>query len=1204
MPSAMVAFCYGVFGIAAQVLVLTECLGAFAGTDIWLGSPMGAWLLAAAAGAIIAPTARRRASADRLCLVCVPAFCLQYLAILLCVGAGDGLTQILPLHRILVWSLLITGPGGLVAGLLASASCRRIDSLCLWGAVGGLVGGAGTAILAGIGTSSPAVFLLATLLVCGAAAWSAWAGARKHRWLEAICLAVVLAAVILRWDVPIARAAQEWQWRRVVPGGTLKGSFRTSQAEYLYGTDGDRWIVVRGGCVHEVLGDRAEAGRIAAIALSQNFAAKRILVIGRGLSVCERFLKAPSVEAVDWIDPDPQYMQGLLVNACERFGVSDPRLHRLGGGVRSVLVERQGAYDVIVVNLPRVVEGRLGELASVEFFESVKKSLRPLGVAVVGIVGDRDPSDGEPGHQGACIESTLQTVFSQTILVPDGPRTFFVSAAEACLHVFPVILQTRFGLVENANEIFPVDLLEQVYRPDLSVKREESYDAVNIPRERLTSHDGSPSHRLSGLLQAASRSGVPLDKPVRAFVRGGLLLAIVPIVLLAAVRLAYVIRTAPRAKAVPGLSPGPALRSDVRFLGGCSAGVSSAGLVALIQAWLANPGGTPDQIGYVFSLLALGLVLGAVCARWAVSLLHSRAVSHLRPVGWALAAILAIQGAVLLVSGFVVEQLMGWPLLAVLLATLGFSGGAAVVLVAKILDGSAGDADSPWTGLVRDGCLGAACGCLASLGLVPLMGFGTSLLVASLAAFAVAALAMGVPYWSMRPGVRAIPHRVFTPVGYGLFAVALSLVIGSHLLAHEERSGATAQATVAIADWIQGRKLSAKTVPSSDSGKTLTYHEVREGSQLKGYVFRSEDFSGTVYGYGGPMAIVMFADPAGTLIDFRITRSYETPRYISRIRSWMESLKGQKVLGPAPMQGVNAVSGATRSCDAILRLLRNSGSRFDASVLAGGQVVDSAEVDWFKKVDWLVVYWAAGLASALVAIRLGRLWGRIAVLAFAAGVGGIWLNRQYSTDHVLRLLNGQGLLGNSLANACLLLGIPLVVLLLGNIYCGYLCPFGAVQELLGFVLPKRLKTRPRLSTMTAARFIKYGVLFSLIVVFFITGSKRLLDLDPLTLVFSRQFWSDGLLTSPGLILAILVLLAAPLVTRVWCRYLCPTGAFLSLFNLAGWLGRFLPAKKFGRCEFGLGGRDHLDCIHCDRCRCISPLIPTREEAIAQAADRP
>jgi hypothetical protein len=36
------------------------------------------------------------------------------------------------------------------------------------------------------------------------------------------------------------------------------------------------------------------------------------------------------------------------------------------------------------------------------------------------------------------------------------------------------------------------------------------------------------------------------------------------------------------------------------------------------------------------------------------------------------------------------------------------------------------------------------------------------------------------------------------------------------------------------------------------------------------------------------------------------------------------------------------------------------------------------------------------------------------------------------------------------------------------------------------------------------------------------------------------------------------------------------------------LRRFLPAQRFGRCEFGLSAQDHLDCIYCDRCRYPGP----------------
>jgi len=55
-------------------------------------------------------------------------------------------------------------------------------------------------------------------------------------------------------------------------------------------------------------------------------------------------------------------------------------------------------------------------------------------------------------------------------------------------------------------------------------------------------------------------------------------------------------------------------------------------------------------------------------------------------------------------------------------------------------------------------------------------------------------------------------------------------------------------------------------------------------------------------------------------------------------------------------------------------------------------------------------------------------------------------------------------------------------------------------------------------------------------------------------------------------------------TRFWCRYLCPVGAFLSLLNNVVILKRYLPTKKFGRCEFGLTAKDQMDCLYCDRCR--------------------
>jgi hypothetical protein len=165
-----------------------------------------------------------------------------------------------------------------------------------------------------------------------------------------------------------------------------------------------------------------------------------------------------------------------------------------------------------------------------------------------------------------------------------------------------------------------------------------------------------------------------------------------------------------------------------------------------------------------------------------------------------------------------------------------------------------------------------------------------------------------------------------------------------------------------------------------------------------------------------------------------------------------------------------------------------------------------------------------------------------------------------------------------------------LLLLLGNFYCGYLCPFGAMQEFVGLALPERFRPKVSRNALQKARFIKYVVLFIFVVAFFLTRDKATYGRDLLLSVLDWRSWGPWLLDAwKARAIAILagagVLVAGVLLfTRFWCRFLCPAGAFLSLFNHVALLGRFLPAKRYGCCEFGLTGADHLDCILCDRCR--------------------
>ncbi|CAD0265616.1 regulatory protein NosR [Pseudomonas veronii] len=133
------------------------------------------------------------------------------------------------------------------------------------------------------------------------------------------------------------------------------------------------------------------------------------------------------------------------------------------------------------------------------------------------------------------------------------------------------------------------------------------------------------------------------------------------------------------------------------------------------------------------------------------------------------------------------------------------------------------------------------------------------------------------------------------------------------------------------------------------------------------------------------------------------------------------------------------------------------------------------------------------------------------------------------------------------------------ILLWGRgVFCGWLCPFGALQELLNeaarrlkirqFELPFAVHER-----LWAIKYLILLVLFGLSLESMATA-ERFAEVEPfktaITLKFDRQWW---------FVLYAVALLVINLFTRkVYCRYLCPLGAALAIpskFRLFDWLKR-------------------------------------------------
>jgi hypothetical protein len=470
--------------------------------------------------------------------------------------------------------------------------------------------------------------------------------------------------------------------------------------------------------------------------------------------------------------------------------------------------------------------------------------------------------------------------------------------------------------------------------------------------------------------------------------------------------------------------------------------------------------------------------------------------------------------------------------------------------------------------------LGASVGgVVTSLAVVPVLGTKATLFLSVLF------ILTNVPLAALRAykprEFFSIATASFSPrrLGYALFGIGLSVAIGDKSVKY----------------------FSVYQAPETDPNANSPPLETQE---LVGYIFSSQDLAPEVRGFGGRINLGVYADTTGKLIDFHIIRSNETPAYLELLTQWQdEKVKGRRLFEPEPFVDVDAVSGATVSAEAVLEALQSSGHKFAAQILGRtlqtGVAAEPRHPAYLPNIT--AIYLVGAFALTLIVIYYGGFWTRLAVLVLNLVVGGIVLNAQYSSEQMSTILSLHAP-AIALSGAFLLaVGVLLLVVIFGNIYCGYICPFGASQELLGYVLPHRFRLPLSREKMQRARFLKYVILFVLIILFFTSRNRTTLAIDPLISIFSLRFTLHNV-RSAMLWMVVIAFVGSVFYTRFWCRYLCPAGAFLSLFNNAALLRRFLPPKKFGRCEFGLTAKDNMDCIYCDKCRYEAAIVQ-KERAV-------
>ncbi len=173
--------------------------------------------------------------------------------------------------------------------------------------------------------------------------------------------------------------------------------------------------------------------------------------------------------------------------------------------------------------------------------------------------------------------------------------------------------------------------------------------------------------------------------------------------------------------------------------------------------------------------------------------------------------------------------------------------------------------------------------------------------------------------------------------------------------------------------------------------------------------------------------------------------------------------------------------------------------------------------------------------------------------------------------------------------------------LLGRAVCGLLCPFGLVQDLLHKIPTPKLRVPRRVDR--PLRRLKYVVLALMVVVlpFVVAGVEGIAPPFfceflcpagtlgagiPLLIADGDLRGLVGALFNWKVAVLVAILVAAVLIPRPFCRYLCPLGAFYSLFN------------RFSLAQVEL---DRSRCTGCGACAKACPMAvePAREPASSE-----
>lgn len=1198
-------FILGFFSVVAQSLLFRDFMTVFDYTELGASVFFGTWLLWVAIGAWVGKIKCSTSISTiplfpLFVLAYIPAFSVQHFLFFFArelVGVQSFV--VMPLSAMAGLLLFFNIPVSVLSGFLFVAACRWTESrmpaakIYALEALGAAVGGGFTTLGLISGLSSHNLFMWAACITIGLLSlrfWIVHSATRKKCIAGSILIILLASAVGVCILHPLARFWTRWEekvtWARLLPVEGFEGSVSTAYTAYLYGRYENQFVVMSGGSICESFPEQQQATEIMAVHMAQHPEAQRILLFGANmLSTGAVFSTLPNVASVDWMHPDPDYVTEVL----PKLNIVLPeKLHPLFGDIRKNVREIKTRYDLIILALPDLTTLTVNRFCTVEFFGQLKNLLKENGVLSVRVAGGVNYLGDEIADPGASALVTLKPHFAHRVIKPGGETWIFASNSTG-LSQDAHVLAKRFSQVKGGSALFAPEALLLLYPADRVHYQMEAYQQVlnKVDERALINSDNRPRALTYGLMLAVKKSEWrTLVRLVRRVVPLGAWLFLLPLLLYVLLRTLYWLnetQTGLYHRKISSIHYSYTFHRlyispfDTRFL------VFSAGLagmaanILLLFVYQSRFGSLFREIGLLTALFMLGGSVGSAILR--AVLISSKPLSTRIVVLTCVSVHVAL---LVLLSPLPELPRFVWYLV---FFAFGLCTGMYFPVACAHLDESGKTRVETGSALQLSDHLGGAAGAFVTgLGLLPLAGTTlTLLLLASLMAISSASLLVFA-------GSRTLQyvHRekdFATGWGYVLFGITVFALAVSYLTARAQPEGISLEE--AAYRFFPGVAFRRESMINTDGIPVcyLTLENQSDGQPV--FIILPSDWRIHVSGYGGPIHLALAIDSKGTLLDYQWVSQNETVTYLALVESEKKRFIGRNILQPNAFTEVDAVSGATITSKALFNIFEEVGREFSRIIHKEPQKpsMDSKTIrfpwstadarDFFLL---LLLF----LVTLYTHFYPGK-WKRRFILLMAVGICGLWFNQLFSLQQIVMVADLKTP-SPGLTTVFFVFVMPLfVAILMGNLYCGYLCPFGALQELAYEALGRLLPWKVNLTSNW--RKVKYIVLFGLLLVFAGTRDYGIVRSDILVTVFAKT--PDYLV----LIVAGITLLLSVITPRLWCRVLCPTGAFLSLCGRVTLLRKWMPSCRPYFCHLGVTSLKDKECLYCDQCR----VVGSREE---------